>query len=63
MPKKKKSEWEGVPAPECPNNSRHDGLAPDEKGGWVCAECKELHGPRSREVHRWAFAEEKSNVD
>lgn len=63
MAKKKRPEWEGAPAPECPNNARHDGLVPDPKGGWLCEECRESHGARSREVHRWAFAEEKVYVE
>jgi hypothetical protein len=56
--KKKKSEWEGSPAPECPNSTRHDGLTPDANGGWICEECRESHTPRSREAYRWAFARE-----
>ena len=55
--KKKKSEWEGAPAPECPNNSRHNGLVPHERGGYVCEECLEAKTSRSREIYRWAFAE------
>jgi len=61
--KKKKSEWEGAPAPECPNNSRHNGLVPHERGGYVCEECLEAKTPRSREIYRWAFAEEKNHVE
>lgn len=59
MPKKKKSEWEGEEAPECPNNSRHDGLTPDPNGAWRCNQCFEERKPRSREAYRWAFVQKQ----
>ena len=61
MAKKKKSEWEGDPAPGCPNNSRHDGLVPDSSGAWRCEQCFEERKPRGREAYRWAFVEERKN--
>lgn len=57
MPRKT-SEWEGPPAPRCPNNNKH-GLTPDALGAWVCEKCRDAHRPRSKTAYRFAFVLDK----
>ena len=56
--KKKTSEWQGDPAPRCPNNAKH-GLIPSPYGAWVCEACQDAHKPRSKTAYRFAFVLDK----